>query len=68
MKSLNLLAEQQDEMVRQNNIKAYKGLCMEEAALLFRRAKETEGNIRICLLAAAKEAMERVFHIDSLLT
>lgn len=67
MEELNLLAEQQDEMVKQGNLRAAKGLCMREAALLRERAKELDGEARTVFLEGATEAMARALAFDDLL-
>jgi len=66
IKALNMLTEQQDQMVKEGEFKVYKGLCMQESALLRERAKMTvnEKDQKI-LLIAAKEAMERALAIES---
>ena len=68
-KMLNTLAEQQDEMMEQGEIVLYKGLCMQEAALLRERAHYLEDQAtKEALLDAANGAMERALTVDKLLT
>ncbi len=64
-KSLNLLCEQQDQMVKDGNIRAYIGLCMKEAALLRTTGKQlADEAAQKIFFAAANEAMKRALKFD----
>ena len=62
---LNLLVEHQEEMVKQGELRAYQGLCMQEAALLREYGKNAvDEETKKTLFCAANNAMERALKID----
>lgn len=65
IKDLSSLAEQQEKMVEQGDLRAYIGLCMQEAAILKTYSKEAKDEeTRLVLLYSANEAMNRAIQID----
>ncbi len=65
---LNLLTEQQNEMKKQGNLRAYKGLLMQEAAILRERGKkETDPIAAEILLSAGKEAMILAIEVGTII-
>ena len=68
MKALNLLAEQQDQMLKENNIRAYAGLKMKEASIFHIRAKEIKSSLaKQILIKAAEEAIISAMKINQLI-
>lgn len=63
---LDMLADQQEKAVEEELFHIYKGLCMQEAALLrsYAKAIKNEG-IQQTLLQAANDAMKRALAFDT---